>query len=321
MHPVRTYCTMNLLKKSFAAIIILSALFLAYACEKTEYQSFEELDDANIQAYISQHNLSVERYKETDLYYEVLVPGTGREISYREAYPVIFTQRSLDGTYVSNDTLSYNNQYVDFFGYYPFGSSAAGTADSPVERTEDLKEVVKEVLKYTNGTIRIIVPSRLLYGRNGRPALGIPPNASMDYVITVHDNFEDYENEWAIPAMIQRSGIPADDFTKTEDGIYYKILAQGTGDGITVDSTVTVTFTLKRPDGSVISTLDSYSSLLSDNITAWQKIIPLVNKGGKVRFILPSSEGYGQGGSYDSNGVLVIPPYSPLDYEIEVKDE
>src|SRR5690606_40592959 len=96
-----------------------------------------------------------------------------------------------------------------------------------VERTEDFKEVIREVLQKTNGKIRIIVPSRLLnYGRNGNKALGIPPNASMDYVITVHDNFEDYEDS-VIRQMITRAGMDVADFEKTDNDIYYRILSPG----------------------------------------------------------------------------------------------
>src|SRR5690606_40193415 len=45
----------------------------------------------------------------------------------------------------------------------PFGSAYAGTPT--VERPGDFKEVIREVLQYTNGKVRIIVPSRLKIGR------------------------------------------------------------------------------------------------------------------------------------------------------------
>src|SRR3546814_11646164 len=82
-----------------------------------------------------------------------------------------------------------------------------------------------------------------MYCRNGRPNLGIPPNASLDYVVSVHDNFTDYEDQ-VIQRMIVNESLNIDDFTKREDGIYYQNMEQGTGDAITADSTVTVDYTL-----------------------------------------------------------------------------
>lgn len=292
---------------------------LLAGCGKQEYQSFEELDNANILEYIQRNNLNVSQYKETDLFYQVLEEGTGNPIDYTKTYPVVYTVRSLDGAYNSGDTLSFNNRYADYFGYFPFGSSVAGTPT--VERTGDFKEVIREVLQKTNGKIRIIVPSRIMYGRNGSPSQGIPPNASLDYVVTVHDNFEDYE-DGVIQRMISSAGLNIDDFTKTADNIYYHIAEQGNGDVITADSTVNANYTLRNPDGSVReSGTDVELNLAGGTISAWTKIIPLVNKGGKIRFFVPSSEAYGISGRRDQYGNVSLPQFFSLDFEVEVIDK
>ncbi|MFC7523712.1 FKBP-type peptidyl-prolyl cis-trans isomerase [Parapedobacter sp. GCM10030251] len=302
------YC----IKPLFGVAFLATCLYLS-GCSDKEYQSFEELDNANIREYIQKNNLDVSQYKNTDLFYEVLEEGTGNPIDYKKTYPVVYTVKSLDGVYNLGDTLSYNNRYADYFGYFPFGSGAAGTPT--VERVGDFKEVIREVLKNTNGKIRIIVPSRLMYGRNGDRNRGIPPNASLDYVVSVHDNFEDFENGWVIPNMVKRAGLSLDDLTVTEDGIYYKIATQGTGDPISVDSTLTMNYTLKRPDGSTIESRSDYKTKLADLIPAWGKVIPLLNKGGKIRFFTPSTQAYGEAGSGSG-----IPPYASLDFEVEVKE-
>jgi len=282
-------------------------------CSKKEYQSFEELDNANIRAYIQKNNLNVSQYKDTDLFYEVLEEGTGSPIDYKKAYPVVYTVKSLDGVYNSSDTLNSSNRFADYFGYFPFGSAAAGTPT--VEREGDFKEVIREILQKTNGKIRIIVPSRLMYGRIGVPEQGIPPNASLDYVVAVHDNFVDYE-DGVIQRAIAKAGLNIDDFTKREDNSYYHIIEQGDGDPVSADSTVTVTYTLKTPEGTVKdSGTDKELNLAGGTITGWSKILPLINKGGKIRFFLPSTLGYGvQGGSN-------MPPFMSLDFEVEVKDK
>ena len=295
------------------AAIGIMAFASLMGCSKKEYQSFEELDNANIREYIQKNNLSVQQYKETDLFYEVLEEGTGNPIEYNGTYPVVYTVKSLDGTYSSADTLSVGNRYAEFFGYFPFGSAAAGTPI--VERPGDFKEVIREILKNTNGKIRILVPSRLMYGRNGRPSEGIPPNASLDYVVSVHDDFADYEDA-VIQGMIANASLDIDDFTKREDGIYYQIIEQGTGDALTADSTVTVDYTLKDPAGNVLdSGTNREFGLSSGLIAAWSKIVPLINKGGKIRFFTPSEHGYGLTGSTN------IAPFLSLDFEVEVKDK
>lgn len=295
------------------AAIGIMAIVSLMGCSKKEYQSFEELDNANIRAYIERNNLTVHQYKETDLFYQVLEEGTGSPIVYTETYPIVYTVKSLDGQYNAADTLSANNRYADYFGYFPFGSAYAGTPT--VERPGDFKEVIREVLQHTHGKIRIIVPSRLMYGRNGRPSLGIPPNASLDYVVTVHDNFAEYEDQ-VIQQMIANASLNVDDFTKREDRIYYRIIEQGTGDALTADSAVTVDYTLKGPDGSVLdSGTDADFNLAGGVIAAWSKIVPLVNKGGKIRFFTPSDHAYGRTGNTQ------IAPFLSLDFEVEVKDE
>src|SRR5690606_32948813 len=143
------------------AFATLSILFGISACNKQEYQTIEELDNENINRYIQEKNLNVQRYKNTDLYYQIVRPGTGRDLNFREQYPIVLTMNSLDGVFVANDTLISNNRYHDYLGYFPFGSIAAGTQNSPVERQDDLKYVVRDILGKTNGQIRIIVPSRL----------------------------------------------------------------------------------------------------------------------------------------------------------------
>jgi len=299
----------TLMTKSIPCILTVF-IFLA-GCAKKEYQSFEELDNANIREYIRANNLKVSQYKETDLFYEVLEEGTGNPIDYKKMYPVVYTVKSLDGVYNSADTLSSSNRYADYFGYFPFGSAYAGTPT--VEREGDFKEVIREVLKKTNGKIRIIVPSRLMYGRNGNQSLGIPSNASLDYVVTVHDNFVDYE-DGVIQRAMTKAGLNVEDFTKREDNSYYHIIEPGDGDPVSADSTVTVNYTLKNPDGAVKNSgTDAKLNLAGGTVTGFTKILPLINKGGKIRFFLPSTLGYGIQG--DSS----MPPFMSLDFEVEVK--
>lgn len=302
--------------KSLRNLAILSTVILIGlgSCEKRTYQTIEELDGANINEYIIKNKLSVNRYKNTNLYYQIIKPGTGNPITFEGTYPLIYTIRSLDGSYQAIDTLASSNRYLDFMGYFPFGNTYAGTPNSPVERQDDLKFVIKDMLQHTNGQIRILVPSRLTgWGRNGNRELGIPPNASMDYLISVYDNLDDYE-EGVIQASIVREGFSLAEFTKSPDNIYYKIIEPGTGDPISSTSIVNAKYKLKDPSGKVLedNTDGLELNLGGGTITAWTKIIPLIKEGGKIRFFTPSKNAYGPAGNDNVSQFLT------LDFEVEI---
>ena len=94
------------------------------------------------------------------------------------------------------------------------------------------------------------------------------------------------------------------------------IIEPGSGDIITADSTVTVDYTLKDPEGKVIdSGTDKEFGLAGGVIASWPKIVPLINKGGKIRFFTPSEHAYGISGNTNTA------PFLSLDFEVEVKDE
>lgn len=293
--------------------LLLGLSIVLISCEKREYETIEQLDSKNINAYIATNNLNVTQYKDTDLFYEIVQEGTGDPLNYRKAYPIVFTVKSLDGKYLATDTFELTNRYYDFLGYFPFGNQSAGTPNSPVERINDLKDVVHDVLKFSHGKIRIIVPSRLTtWGRQGNRELGIPPNASLDYTISVHDDLKEYEDA-VIQKAIVNAGFQLDEFEKTTDDIYYKIITPGTGDIITADSTVRATYTLRNAAGEKMESAEEYRiSLAGGSIPAWTKMIPLIRKGGKIRFFTPSFQAYGPSGSNTTA------PFLQLDFEVEI---
>ncbi len=280
------------LYQAFIAICLVAVV--ATGCKK-EYESAKQMDDRNIRAYIQQNNLNMQQYDTTGIYYQVIAAGTGAPIRYDEKIPLIYTVRSLDNAYSSQDT--FVNRYGSFFGYF---------------FTDKARELVKEVLKNQGGTIRIIVPSHLAYGRNGVGA--VPSNASLDYTIQVlqSSKLNDYE-DFTIQRYLQKNALAG--FTKTSTGVYYKIADAGTGSSITVDSTVTVKYTGKLFNDKIFDTSESASFVLSALIPAWQQVLPLIKQGGSVRIITPSAQGYGLDGSS-----ALIPAFSPLDFDIKVTD-
>lgn len=102
----------------------------------------------------------------------------------------------------------------------------------------------------------------------------------------------------------------ANGFTATEhsSGVFYKVDAPGSGATATTASTVTVRYIGKRLDGQIFDDHTSSDAVfrLGDVIPGWQKGLPLIQEGGSIKLIIPSSLGYGCTGfgSVPSNTIL-----------------
>lgn len=304
----------NFAKYTFFAFIVL----YFSACQKKEYQTIDELDSLNIQEYIRKNNLNVKEFDDSGIFYTIIEEGSGQELAYENKVPLVFTLKTLDGSYSALDTFSTSNRYYDYLGYFPYGSGAANSPGSPLDKDEGMKMLLKETLKRANGKVRIIVPSRLAFGRNG--TRDIPPNSSLDYIIHAIDvdSLPNYEDA-SIRQYIVSENMQVDDFTKTNSGIYYKIEKEGSGDFVDNDKAFKASYDLKLLDGKSIQTADSVTFSLTNVIAAWQEVMPKVKDKGKVRMLIPSSQAYRMEGSTDSNtGTQFIPPFSSLDFEVEV---
>jgi FKBP-type peptidyl-prolyl cis-trans isomerase FkpA len=97
------------------------------------------------------------------------------------------------------------SRYYNYLGYF---------------NPEAVRVGIKEVLKKANGTLRVIVPSRLAFGRNG--TMQIPGNSSLDIVVKVmeKDKIPQYD-DYTIIKYMEKNAMTG--FTKTSTGIYYKI--------------------------------------------------------------------------------------------------
>ncbi|MFM6976192.1 MAG: FKBP-type peptidyl-prolyl cis-trans isomerase [Sphingobacteriaceae bacterium] len=287
---------MKRISKYFIPVLIFAAGFSA--CTK-QYASIEELDSQNVAKYIQDNNLNMLEYNETGIFYKVVNAGTGPDLDYTQKLPLIYTIKTLDGTYTSVDT--FVNRYYNYFGYF---------------KPDSLREVLKNSGIKQGGSLRVIIPSRYAYGRSGTS--NIAGNSSIDYTISVitADKIADYE-DFIINKYLQDNSLTG--FSKTATGLYYKISNPGSGtDNITTSSTLTLEYSGKLLNGTVFdktATGATATFLLSNLIDGWKEALPLIKEGGSIRIIVPSSLGYG----LDGNGSS-IPPFATLDFEIKVTD-
>lgn len=297
---------LNLYRSFYLSIIV---LFVVAGCEK-EYESIEELDAKDIQTYIKQNSLSSDflQYKNTGIYYKVITHGTGDTVKYSDKIFATFTAKSLDGKFnMQADSL---NRFSSFLGYF---SNAYGYPDA-------FSTAIKEILNKKNGTIRLIIPSHLAYGRGGNSSLDIPGNASLDCTIKLYDvsNTVEFEDVF-VKRYFETSKIDINSFKRTSDGLYYQVITPGTGaEIVNSGSVITVSYTGKLTNGAVFDSSSSFESALGSLIPAWQLGLTQqdspIKKGGKVRLITPPSLAYG------SNPSGSIPSYSTLDFVIEILD-
>lgn len=112
--------------------------------------------------------------------------------------------------------------------------------------------------------------------------------------------------------FIKKNNISA---TKHSSGLYYQIITPGTGDfKINASSTVTVNYEGKLLDGSVFDkSKQAITFSLSQVIKGWTIGIPLIQPGGRIRLLIPSTLAYGN----ESPG-SGIPKNSVLDFTVDL---
>lgn len=121
------------------------------------------------------------------------------------------------------------------------------------------------------------------------------------------------KDEVIIKKYIADNNIPA---LRHESGVYYQIIAPGSGSvTYTLNTKIIAKYSGKLLNGTVFdSGTFSQPINLGGLIVGWQIGIPLIQKSGKIRLIVPSGYAYGiQGqGSIGANTIL--------DFDIELVD-
>lgn len=109
------------------------------------------------------------------------------------------------------------------------------------------------------------------------------------------------------------NGITA---TVHSSGLHYEVVTAGTGPAPTINSTVSVRYVGKLLNGTVFDTQAGTPVTFPVNqvIPGWQLGLPLVQEGGTIKLIVPSSLAYG------CTGYGAIPADAILYFEIDLVD-
>lgn len=120
-------------------------------------------------------------------------------------------------------------------------------------------------------------------------------------------------DEVRIKEFIAKNNIPA---VRHQSGLYYQIIEPGSGTLVyNANTSINAKYTLRLLNGNTVEQAnDPIRFSLGGVILGWQIGIPLIQKGGKIRLIVPSPYAYG---AELKNG---IPSNSILDFDIELVD-
>jgi FKBP-type peptidyl-prolyl cis-trans isomerase FkpA len=96
--------------------------------------------------------------------------------------------------------------------------------------------------------------------------------------------------------------------TKDASGLYYQVLAPGTGAAITASSALVVSYVGKDIKDVQFEANDNASYTLSQLIPGWQIGLPKIKNGGKILLIIPSGLAYGPyvNGKIPANSVVIF---------------
>jgi FKBP-type peptidyl-prolyl cis-trans isomerase FkpA len=312
------------MKQNIFTFLLISAIGLA-SCRKEKNQlTIKQYDQQQIESYIAAHGLTgmirdTTGGDTTGMYYKILNPGTqtinGKPVTpidYPDQIAFVYTITTFDGSYVSSDTI--NNHFFDYLGHIASDKLPLG-----------LQTALHNLLKYPDASMRLLIPSHLAYGVNGTGSGSsqvannrIGGNECLDYYIHAVNNFQVYDDQVIqnylktnsltgytpvkipVPGVINPYFYWAGKPTKPDSGTYYyKILtpATATTDPITINSTITATYTGSlfnafvfdgASNGTNVATLD-IDALISGVAEGLQKN---AFAGTKISLIVPSSLGY-----------------------------
>ncbi len=284
------------MRKITTYIIAIFAILLIFSSCKKEYETIEELDNTNLQAYKAAHaNLT---FKDTAGYSYSISPGeigTGGHVVNSDSVYYSYTFKSVSGTvYNQTSELMVPATLLGYTDRFAIGSTAYVF--------KPIREVLAKLQR--GGKATLILPSRMAFGKNGLTTFNIGSNETIVvelglYTFKHRHKADDYE----IAAFKTKNNLT--NLIGGENEVRYTIITPGTGtEEIKEHSTLIVNYTGRYLDGTVFDAGTGVTFRLDQLIKGWQVVLPgKIKAGGKARLVIPSYLGYGS---------------SPLDFDIEV---
>lgn len=304
-------------------VFVDSNSFLKFYITLHSAESLEQLQakekDLLIQ-YLKTNGITIEPL-ESGLYYVELEPGTGKAIDTGYMVTFHFNLQLADGTQVFSSRDRGEPMQLNFGK--PFDTRGFDQGIGMMKK---------------GGKAKLIVPSDLAFGQQGRGAI-IPPFSTLIYDVDVievmtkaeFDHMQEVKKKEKemekLESKNQESGklnayLKENNITvkPTASGLYYIELEKGTGAKAEPGKKVKVHYVGTLLNGtkfdSSLDRGDPFSFTLGQGqvIKGWDEGIGMMNVGGKAKLIIPSSIAYG------NREMGMIKPYSTLLFDVELID-
>lgn len=100
---------------------------------------------------------------------------------------------------------------------------------------------------------------------------------------------------------------------KHSSGLYYQILNEGMGLSPQICSSIRVRFSGKLVNSTEFESSSDVVLNLKLMLESWRIALPLIKPGGRIRFYVPPTLGYGAEGKKDKNtNAVLVAPYTPV---------
>lgn len=280
--------------------------------EEAWKQARKAREKEDIQKFMKQIGFQADTTPE-GLYFKLTRPGTGPYPKHGDQITLKFSVNLLDGTKL------FSSWDKDLPMTIEFG------------RKFDTQGINIALARMNKGAVaRLIIPSKLAFGEEGRPGF-IPPYSPLLYDVEIVDikTPQDIarEKERQKEEARQREQQKIDEYLvknnihvkPTASGLYFIELKKGSGNPPKTNNKVKVHYTGWLLDGTKFdSSRDKgqpFEFILGRGnvIAGWDEAVAMMKPGSKAKVIIPSKLAYGERGAQPN-----IPPFAPLVFEIEL---
>lgn len=297
-------------------LIVVAAVLTG--CEKDNNdEELRDMEQRLLQQYLIDNNITQEPTA-SGMYYIVLEPGSGDSPGPDSWVDIQYTGKLIDGTVFETNIES----VALIEGIYSPGFVYGLTRLFADNITMDgLRE---GILYMTEGEkARLIIPSELALG--GGSQGNIPAYSTLIFDVNLMEEFTDPEAHQR-EQLIEYFDDPLMVADTLPEGIYYMESEYGWGDTIMEDDDVEIWYTARFLDGRVwdrnlsddLPKLIYYPSQ-DDVVHGLMYGLKYMRGGAKGKIIVPYQHAFGRNGAQDNFGRIIVPPYMPVVFEVEVE--
>lgn len=277
----------------FLLLLISTGLFTSCSKDDDIFDPVEqfEKEQKNIDRYIAENGLNVQKDSVHQLRYFIESQGTGIEPKGSDVITVSLTAKLLS-----------NGNIVDEW------DSTSVILNQWFPAWQVLLPYLKE-----GGKMTMFIPSYYAYGTQELDK--IPANSTLIHDVQLHmvETLAEFEprqfqlEQQAIDEYLESMDLVAE--IDTVESLRYIITKEGTGNYPRVTDRINLDYSGKLlADGQIFDSGNDRIFTLNSLVTGWKILLPYVKEGGSVRIFLPSKFAYGISGygSIPGNSTLVF---------------